>query len=476
MNRITKNISPWMWIPTLYFAEGIPYFIVNNISVTMFTRMGVPNGDMALFTSLLYLPWTIKPLWSPLVDILKTKRWWIITMQLLMSAAFILLTVTLPHPDVEGLRQTGTPVSIFTITLILFIVTAFASATHDIAADGFYMLALDHQEQSFFVGIRSTFYRLSSIFGQGVLVFIAGLLEKNTNNIPWAWTVTLGITAALFTAISLYHTFFLPRPKQDHARGKGSDAEVEDADAEIKGHLLQGKRASFTDQKGTFYEAKGGILQEFLRTFATFFRKPGIGIAILFMLLYRLPEAFLLKMVNPFLLDSAEKGGLAMATEDVGIVYGTIGVLALTIGGIVGGIAASRWGLKKSLWPMAAFMTLPCLTFVYLSMAMPHNLYIISICVAVEQFGYGFGFTAYMLYMMYFSEGEFKTAHYAICTAFMALSMMIPGMVAGYLQEMLGYEHFFWMVIVCCIATVGATLMVKVDPMYGRKNQQDNEQ
>ncbi len=475
MNKTTKNINPWLWIPSLYFAEGIPYFIVNNISVTMFTRMGVPNGDMALFTSLLYLPWTFKPLWSPLVDILKTKRWWIIIMQLIMSAAFILLTVSLPHPDVEGLRQTGTPVSIFTITLILFIVTAFASATHDIAADGFYMLALDHQQQSFFVGIRSTFYRLSSIFGQGVLVFIAGLLEKNTNNIPLAWTVTLGITAALFTAISLYHTFFLPKPKQDHAIGQDAEAEVKDAE-------LPDKRAPFASQKGTFSPTKGhllqpkvGIWEEFMRTFVTYFKKPGIGIAILFMLLYRLPEAFLLKMVNPFLLDSAEKGGLAMATEDVGIVYGTIGVLALTIGGIVGGITASHWGLKKSLWPMAAFMTLPCFTFVYLSMAMPHNIYIISICVAIEQFGYGFGFTAYMLYMIYFSEGEFKTAHYAICTAFMALSMMIPGMFAGYLQELLGYEHFFWLVIVCCIATVGATLMVKVDPMYGRKNQQDNE-
>jgi len=211
------------------------------------------------------------------------------------------------------------------------------------------------------------------------------------------------------------------------------------------------------------------IISEFGRTFATYFRKPGVAIAVVFMLLYRLPEAFLLKMVNPFLLDAKVHGGLELATESVGIVYGTIGVLALTVGGIIGGVAASKWGLKRSLWPMAACMTLPCLTFVYLSAATPSSLVVISTCVAVEQFGYGFGFTAYMLYMMYFSEGEFKTAHYAICTGFMALSMMIPGMFAGYLQEWLGYSHFFWFVIVCCLATVAATFVIKVDPDYGRK-------
>lgn len=447
MRKIAENVNPWLWIPTLYFAEGIPYFIVNNISVTMFTRMGVPNGDMALFTSLLYLPWAIKPLWSPFVDILRTKRWWILAMQVLMSVAFVGLTLSIPHPSGAVIDAGQTPISLFTVTLLLFVITAFASATHDIAADGFYMLALNQQQQSFYVGIRSTFYRLSSIFGQGVLVFIAGLLETKTGNIPWAWTVTMGITAALFAGITVYHSFFIPKPRQDNEKASAPAGVV-----------------------------NGNVWHEFGRTFQTFFKKPGIGIAILFMLLYRLPEAFLLKMVNPFLLAPTAQGGLALPTESVGIVYGTIGVIALTVGGIVGGIAASRWGLKRSLWPMAAFMTLPCLTFVYLSMAQPHNLLIISVCVAVEQFGYGFGFTAYMLYMMYFSEGEFKTAHYAICTAFMALSMMIPGMFAGYLQEFLGYEHFFWLVIVCCIATIGATLLVKVDAEYGRKQTQNNDE
>lgn len=436
------NKKLWWWIPTLYFAEGIPYFIVNNISVTMFTKMGVPNGEMALFTSLLYLPWTIKPLWSPFVDIIRTKRWWIIAMQLLMSAAFILLTLSIPRPDAAAIADKAVPVSMFTFTLILFTITAFASATHDIAADGFYMLAANQEEQSFFVGIRSTFYRLSSIFGQGVLVYIAGMLEKSTGNIPQSWQVTMGITAVMFTALTIYHTYFIPRPVTDAP------------------HLDDSSKNNVQE-----------IISEFGRTFSTYFRKPGVWLAIVFMLLYRLPEAFLLKMVNPFLLDSVADGGLALDTDMVGVVYGTIGVLALTIGGIVGGIAASRWGLRKALWPMAACITLPCITFVYLSAAQPTSIAVIATCVAMEQFGYGFGFTAYMLYMMYFAEGEFVTAHYAICTAFMALSMMIPGMFAGYLQEMVGYEWFFWIVMLCCVATVVMTSLVRrnIDGSYGKK-------
>lgn len=439
--KALKNTNPWLWVPTLYFAEGIPYFLVNNISVMMFTRMGVPNGQMALFTSLLYLPWAIKPLWSPFVDILKTKRWWIITMQILMTAAFILLTLTIPHPDAATIAAGETSISLFTVMLVLFFITAFASATHDIAADGFYMLALTQHLQAAFVGARSVFYRLSSIFGQGVLLVIAGLLETRTGNIPLAWQLTLLITSILFALLSLWHTFFLPKPQTDKSS-------------------LEGKQQSAV-----------AILREFGRTFVTYFRKPGIWLAMIFMLVYRLPEAFLIKMINPFLVADMDKGGLGLATETVGVVYGTIGVAFLMLGGILGGIYASRVGLRKSLWWMAACMTLPCLSFVYLSMWQPVNLVWISIAIAIEQFGYGFGFTAYMLYMMYFSEGEFKTAHYAICTAFMALSMMIPGAVAGYIQEAIGYQNFFWMVIGCCIATLLVTACIRrrVDENYGKK-------
>lgn len=449
MNALTKfKQTPWAWVPTLYFAEGIPYFIVNNISVLMLAKMGVPNGQMALFTSLLYLPWTIKPFWSPFVDIIKTKRWWVIAMQVLMSAAFILLTLSIPHPDAATIASGKTPINLFYITLILFTITAFASATHDIAADGFYMLALTQKNQAAFVGIRSTFYRLSSIFGQGVLVYIAGRIETSTGNIPMSWFWTMLVTAVLFSAVTLYHTFFVPKPAADKAH-------------------LSTETADGVQQKPTAKQ----IFREFGQSFATYFKKPGLWLAIAFMLLYRLPEAFLIKMCTPFLVATKDVGGLGLSTEGVGIVYGTIGVLFLTIGGILGGIYASKVGLKKSLWWMAACMTLPCLTFVYLAIWQPENIVNISIAVAIEQFGYGFGFTAYMLYMIYFSEGEFKTSHYAICTAFMALSMMIPGMFAGYIQEAIGYVNFFWMVIACCVATLIVTFLVdrKIDPDYGHK-------
>ena len=438
---------PWVWVPTLYFAEGIPYFIVNVISVIMFKNMGMSNGDIAMYTGLLYLPWTVKPLWSPFVDIIRTKRWWIVSMQVIIAVTFALAAFSLPHPSQETISAGHTPVSLFSVTLAAFWITAFASATHDIAADGYYMIALDQSSQSFFVGIRSTFYRCASIFGQGVLVVIAGLLETRYGDVPEAWTVTLLLCAVLFGAVALYHAFFLPKAESP-ARGvsPGHDA-----------------------APGAPSRTPAEIIREFGRTFVTFFRKKHVWTAILFMLLYRLPEAFLLKMMNPFLLDPVADGGLGLSTESVGVVYGTVGVAALTLGGIVGGIAASRWGLGKSLWPMAASMTLPCLTFVYLSMAQPDSFFVINLLVFVEQFGYGFGFTAYMLYLIYFSQGEFKTAHYSLCTAFMALSMMLPGMVAGYLQEWLGYTGFFWMVIACCAATVAVTLSIKVDPSFGKK-------
>lgn len=438
----SNNVSPWLWVPTLYFAEGVPYFIVNNISVMMFTKMGVPNGDMAFFTTLLYFPWFLKGIWSPLVDVVRTKRWWIVTMQVLLTALMVLLTLTLPHPEVDVINSGQTPISLFMLTLVLFIIAAFASATHDIAADGYYMLAHSPSSQAAFIGIRSTFYRIASVFGQGVLVFIAGHIEKGTGDIPYSWQVTLGVSAVIFFLITLYHIFCLPHSDEDRPR----QASVEEAKTKSN-------------------------WSELAESFVTFIKKPNVLWAIAFMLLYRLPEGFLIKMCQPFLVHGTETGALGLSTEMVGLIYGTFGVIALLAGGIVGGIVASKIGLKRSLWIMAACMTLPCLTFVYLAIYQPDNIIIISIALCIEQFGYGFGFTAYMLYMMYFSEGEFKTSHYAICTAFMALSMMLPGFVAGYIQEAIGYVNFFWMVMLCCIATVFVTFVVRgqIDEQYGRK-------
>ena len=438
----SNNVSPWLWVPTLYFAEGVPYFIVNNISVMMFTKMGVPNGDMAFFTTLLYFPWFLKGIWSPLVDVVRTKRWWIVTMQVLLTALMVLLTLTLPHPEVDVINSGQTPISLFMLTLVLFIIAAFASATHDIAADGYYMLAHSPSSQAAFIGIRSTFYRIASVFGQGVLVFIAGHIEKDTGDIPYSWQVTLGVSAVIFFLITLYHIFCLPHSDEDRPR----QASVEEAKTKSN-------------------------WSELAESFVTFIKKPNVLWAIAFMLLYRLPEGFLIKMCQPFLVRGTETGALGLSTEIVGLIYGTFGVIALLAGGIVGGIVASKIGLKRSLWIMAACMTLPCLTFVYLAIYQPDNIVLISIALCIEQFGYGFGFTAYMLYMMYFSEGEFKTSHYAICTAFLALSMMLPGFVAGYIQEAIGYVNFFWMVMLCCTATVFVTFVVRgqIDEQYGRK-------
>ncbi|MBR6034559.1 MAG: MFS transporter [Paludibacteraceae bacterium] len=436
-----RYISPWVWVPTLYFTEGIPYFLVNSISVMLFAKMGVPNDQLAFFTTLLYFPWFLKGLWSPFVDIIRTKRWWIIAMQALLTGLCILLTLTLPHPSAEMIAAKETSVGLFRWTLIFFIIAAFASATHDIAADGYYMLAHDTKSQAAFVGIRSTFYRIAAVFSQGVLVYIAGQIENRTGDIPLSWQVTLGTTSVLLLLVTLYHSFFLPK------------VEEEKPNEEVKGERLKVK----------------GVWKELKEAFATFFTKPGVWLAIAFMLLYRLSEGFLVKLSQPFLVDTRATGlrdgqifggGLALSTDTVGLLYGTIGVICLLLGGILGGIYISRKGLKRSLWLMAAALTLPSFVYCYLSMAQPESLWLIGTAVSFEQFGYGFGFTAYMMYMMHFSEGPYKTSHYAICTAFMALSMMIPGFVAGSLELAVGYSAFFWIANACSITTFAITYFV----------------
>ena len=438
-----KSINPWLWVPTLYFLEGIPYFLVNNISMVMFNQMGVPNGEMSFFTTLLYFPWALKFLWAPFVDLIKTKRWWFLTMQFLMLGLAVLTIFSIPQPDPATIAAMGTEVKLFIGVLIAFIIMAFASATHDIAADGFYMLALTSGVQAEMIGWRSVFYRLSNVFCNSALIAIPGIIydwtiKQGEANMPMAWQVTMVITAVIFALMAVWHMFFTPRPD--------------------------------TDKPNAETTAKD-IVTGFGKAFATYFTKPALWVAIAFMLLYRLPEGFLMKMIYPFLLGARETGGLGMTMQELGVVYGAIGVIFLLLGGILGGYYISRVGLKKAFWWMALAMTLPCLSFVYLSMFLPTNMVYIAIAIAIEQFGYGFGFTAYMMYMMFFSEGEFKTSHYAICTSFMALSMILPGLVAGYIQEAIGYQHFFWMVIACSIATFTVTFLARriVDANYGKK-------
>ena len=265
--------------------------------------------------------------------------------------------------------------------------------------------------------------------------------EGASGNIPMAWMVVFGVLSAFFFTVATYHSWALPRPGSDTRNNSGRSA--------------------------------ADIFKEFFDTFRSFFRKKQIWVAIAFMLLYRLPEAQLVKLINPFLLDPIDIGGLGLSTSQVGFVYGTVGIIGLTLGGIIGGIMAARGGLKKWLWPMAWSMSLTCLTFVYLSYADAPSLLTVNVCVFIEQFGYGFGFTAYMLYLIYFSEGSHKTAHYAICTGFMALGMMLPGMAAGWLQETIGYRHFFIWTMICCAATIGVCAFLKIDPNFGRKTDKE---
>jgi MFS transporter, PAT family, beta-lactamase induction signal transducer AmpG len=424
MENSKKSISPWAWIPTLYFAQGIPYVIVMTVSVIMYKRLGISNADIALYTSWLYLPWVLKPFWSPIVDIFSTKRWWIVSMQLLIGAGLAGVALTIPVPF------------FFQATLAVFWLMAFSSATHDIAADGYYMLALDEGKQSFFVGIRSTFYRLSMISGQGLLIIFAGALERVTGNIKLAWSITFFVIAGIFILLMMYHRFALPKVRES-SLGEKINPNV--------------------------------AMREFLNTFISFFKKDTIWMAILFLMVYRLGEALLVKLASPFLLDAREVGGLGISTEQVGLVYGTVGVICLVAGGIIGGVAISLKGLKFWLIPMAMSITLPNLAYVYLSMVQPENFLTIMICVAFEQFGYGFGFAAFLMYMIYVAEGEHKTAHYAFATGFMALGMMLPGMIAGKLQEVVGYQWFFIITILLAIPTILVASVVKVDKNFGKK-------
>jgi PAT family beta-lactamase induction signal transducer AmpG len=612
-----KKRNPWAWIPTLYFAEGIPYVVAMTVSLIMFKRMGISNTDIALYTSWLYLPWVIKPLWSPVVDLLKTKRWWIVIMQLIIGAALGGVALALPLPGY------------FQVTMIFLWLLAFSSATHDISADGFYMLGLNEHQQAYFVGIRSTFYRMAMITGQGLLIILAGFFETATGLPPLEiqvkaspqtmqqvslpevpatsssttdktffvtypqevvistqniqkqqldsirklvkeHNISLGFvntgneaTAKTTTSNSSWWTDYVSTPlkqflqkhfkkEETKAAGNNSVGNVAVVAVKLNGkpeagkemilntkwqkgdqslQLLEGERLAFTlnnwekpaylliqaDPKlnrateSTFNGTSGNIhlawsivfvilagmfilfsiyhrfilphpasditrvagqenlLKAFFKTFASFFRKNNIGVILSFLLFYRFGEAQLVKMASPFMLDPRQAGGLGLTTGDVGLIYGTFGILALTAGGILGGMAAAKKGLRYWLWWMVLAINIPHLAYVYLAYVQPTNYLIISLCAAIEQFSYGFGFTAYMLYMIYIAEGENKTAHFAIATGFMALGMMIPGMFSGWLQEIIGYKHFFVWVMLCMIPGMIPVLFVKVKKEFGIK-------
>ena len=418
-----SNRNPWSWIPSLYFAQGIPNIAVATLSVVMYKNLGISNTDAAFCTSLLYLPWVIKPLWAPFVELRGTKRFWIVALQYLMGGALGLIALTVPAPF------------FFQATLAVFWLLAFSSATHDIAADGFYLLALSKPQQAAFVGVRSTFFRLSMIVGSGFLVFLAGRLAEMTGEMAKAWAIVFAILSGGFLLIAWFHSRVLPRLAADVPSSVSSNP----------------WRGWWT-------------------VFSAFFRQSGILSVLGFLLLFRIAEAQLLKLVIPFMLDEREVGGLALTNEQIGIFYGTFGVVALTIGGLVGGWLVSQYGLRKLLWWMVAAMHVPNVVFVALAMTQPESLTVIGGALVLEQLGYGFGFTAYMVYMMMVAaDGPHKTAHYAICTGFMALGIMLPGMVSGWIQEQLGYQNFFIWVVICAVPSIAACAFIKIDGSFGRK-------
>ena len=420
MTNKNKAIS-WSWVPSLYYAEGLPYAFVMIVSVVMYKKLNISNTEIALYTSWLYLPWVIKPLWSPFVEIFKTKRFWIIFMQLLIGAGLAGIALTIPSSNM------------FKYTLAFFWLIAFSSSTHDIAADGFYMLGLSSHDQAWFIGIRNTFYRFAILTGQGLLVILAGQLENIYNDV-FAWSIIFAGLSFLFILFAFYHKWALPKP------------------------IVDNELSRLTIKK---------IIPNIVNVFISYFKKPQIIIAVCFILIYRFGEAQLVKIAPLFMLDSIEMGGLGLTTSEYGFIYGTLGMIMLTLGGIFGGLLAAKHGLKYWIIWMALAMKLPDIVYVYMAYAQPDNFYLIGSFVAIEQFGYGFGFTAYLLYMMMLSEGEHKTAHYAICTGFMALGMMIPGMFSGLLQETIGYRYFFNWVLVATIPGLILIKYIKIDSKFG---------
>ena len=415
--------ASWAWVPTLYFAEGLPYVLVVTVSAIMFKQLGISNTDVALYTSWLYLPWVIKPFWSPFVDLVKTKRWWLLLTQLILGAGL------------AGVALTLNTTNFFKWSLTIMWLLAFSSATHDISIDGFYMLGLDEGEQSLFVGIRNTAYRIAMIAGQGGLLILVGQFEKVFGSTVRAWSLGFLIAGGLMILLWLYHSYILPHPVADCTIG------------------VSGKN----------------IIKEFGMTFVSYFKKPYILSALLFILLFRFPEAQLGKIAPLFLVDDAASGGLELTTGQVGFAQGTLGVIGLLLGGILGGITLSRHGLKKCIWYMVAAISVPDLVYVYLSWFPTQNMALVSTCIFIEQMGYGFGFTAYTLFLMYFARGEHQTSHYAISTGIMALGMMLPGMISGMLQEHMGYRTFFIWVIACCAVTCVVSALIKYEPDFGKK-------
>lgn len=415
----SSSKNPWLWVPTLYLTESLPYVLIITVSVVMYKNLGISNADIGLYTSFLYLPWVIKPIWSPILELVGNKKQWFLSMQLLLSLVFM------------GVGLTTGSSHFFILTLSFFWMGAFASATNDIASDGLYLIALKPEQQSFFVGMRSTFYRVGMITGQGLIVILAGFFEEKFGNPAQAWSWTMMGVGGLMLVLTGINYLATP--------------------------LVLETRVAKEDQPS------------FGKVFSSFFTKKNIGLSLGFVLLYRLGESQLVKMASPFFLDDRAAGGLGLSTTEVGFIYGTLGVIALLIGGILGGILISRDGLGKWMMPMVFAINAPNIGYVVLAYLQPESVVFATAVVFVEQLGYGFGFTAFMIFLIFLADGLFKTAHYALATGFMAMGMMLPGMLSGYVQQWLGYPGFFVWVLIATLPGFVMAYVVKYPMEFGKK-------
>ncbi len=403
-NSQGDSLSPGRWVPTLYFAEGLPFVAIAMVSALMYKNLGVSDAKIAFWTSLVMLPWTLKPLWGPLLEMFKTKKHFVVGTQFLGGISFGLLAFALP---LEGY---------FRYTLALFAIIAFNGATHDIAADGVYINVLSEKLQARFVGWQGAAYNIAKVFTQGVLVYIAGQLEI-TVGVLHAWMIVMGTFGVIMVLLSLYHVRYLPA-----------------------GGAASGVR-SVRDAFATF----GDVVR-------TFFAKQHILWGIAFIVLYRFAEGQAIKIVPLFFKAARESGGLGLSTSEIGLVYGTFGAVAFVIGSLLAGYFTAGRGLRKSLFVLCCFFNIPFVVYAVLAAVQPVSLLAIGTAVVFEYFGYGFGFVGLTLFMMQqIAPGKYKMAHYAFATGLMSLGMMIPSMLSGFVSDWLGYRNFFLWVMVATI-------------------------
>jgi PAT family beta-lactamase induction signal transducer AmpG len=411
--RQTARSHPAAWVPTLYFAEGAPFFAVCLVAGILYKRMGLGNDVIALYTSWLLLPWSLKPIWSPLLEMFKTKKFFVVLMEFLGGLSLALIALCLPLPG------------FFRFTLALFSVVAFCSSTHDIAADGLYIASLSPRQQAAYAGWQGGFFNVARFFSQGGLVILAGFLEARMD-VPHAWMAIFAAMGLIMIGLSLYHSRVLPKG--------GAERRSE----------------SFRRMAATF----GDVVVSFLK-------KPNIYLLLLFIVLYRAGEGQVVRIGPLFLVDQRSAGGLGLTTDQFGTIYGTLGTVAFIAGSVLGGYFTSWLGLRRALLPLIAVMNLPNLAYVYLSAVLPTNLWLVASALGLEMFGYGFGFVGVILLMMQeIAPGRYQTAHYAFANSLMNLGLMIPGTVSGKIQMAVGYRTFFvWALISAIPALVLARFL-----------------